>query len=65
VGDIFCQINCNPARFKELIGPDGKWVFNSSAAEQANVWFGKFQNVVQDMPVIRFVAKINFYLYIC
>jgi hypothetical protein len=51
--DIFCQINCNPARFRELIGPDSKWIFNSSAAEQANVWFGKFQNVVQDMPVIR------------
>ncbi|KAJ7486073.1 hypothetical protein B0H11DRAFT_1721890, partial [Mycena galericulata] len=56
--DIFCQINCNPARFQELIGPDGKWIFNSSAAEQANVWFGKFQNVVQEMPVIRY----NFFL---
>ncbi|KAJ7225287.1 hypothetical protein GGX14DRAFT_349519 [Mycena pura] len=58
IRDAFCQINCNPARFKELIGADGKWVFNSSAAEQANVWFGKFQNVVQDMPVIRY----NFFL---
>ncbi|KAJ7492057.1 hypothetical protein FB451DRAFT_1021989, partial [Mycena latifolia] len=56
--DVFCQINCNPARFRELIGPDGKWIFNSSAAEQANVWFGKFQNVVQEMPVIRY----NFFL---
>ncbi|KAJ7323238.1 hypothetical protein DFH08DRAFT_711918, partial [Mycena albidolilacea] len=57
-GDVFCQLHCNPARFRELIGADGKWVFNSSAAEQANVWFGKFQNVVQDMAVI----KYNFFL---
>ncbi|KAJ7238239.1 hypothetical protein C8J57DRAFT_1087014, partial [Mycena rebaudengoi] len=56
--DIFCQLNCNPALFKELIGTDGKWIFNSSAAEQANVWFGKFQNIVQEMPAIRF----NFFL---
>lgn len=52
--DTFCQINCNPACFKELIGSDGKWIFNSSAAEQANVWFGKFQNIVQEMPVLRY-----------
>jgi hypothetical protein len=51
--DIFCQLHCNPARFRELIDAEGKWVFNSSAAEQANVWFGKFQNVVQDMAVIK------------
>ncbi|KAJ7131748.1 hypothetical protein C8R43DRAFT_895691 [Mycena crocata] len=57
-GDVFCQTHCNPARFRELIGADGKWVFNSSAAEQANVWFGKYQNIVQDMAVL----KYNFYL---
>jgi hypothetical protein len=50
--NLFCQINCNPAPFQELIGADSKWIFNSSAAEQVNVWFGKFQNVVQDMPAI-------------
>ncbi|KAJ7166282.1 hypothetical protein B0H12DRAFT_1040638, partial [Mycena haematopus] len=58
VRDGFCQVNCNPAQFRELIGSDGKWVFNSSAAEQANVWFGKFQNTVREMPVLRF----NFFL---
>ncbi|KAJ7367255.1 hypothetical protein DFH08DRAFT_1005692, partial [Mycena albidolilacea] len=56
--DVFCQLHCNPARFRELIDAEGKWVFNSSAAEQANVWFGKFQNIVQDMAVI----KYNFFL---
>ncbi|KAJ7439728.1 hypothetical protein B0H11DRAFT_1687812, partial [Mycena galericulata] len=57
-GDVFCQTHCNPARFRELINSEGKWVFNSSAAEQANVWFGKFQNIVQDMSVL----KYNFFL---
>ncbi|KAJ7165361.1 hypothetical protein C8R46DRAFT_1163693 [Mycena filopes] len=57
-GDLFCQTHCNPARFRELVGDDGKWVFNSSAAEQSNAWFGKFQNVVQEMPVLRY----NFFL---
>ncbi|KAJ7086968.1 hypothetical protein C8R44DRAFT_650414, partial [Mycena epipterygia] len=56
--DVFCQAHCNPARFRELITSDGKWVFNSSAAEQTNAWFGKFQNMVQDMPVL----KYNFFL---
>lgn len=58
-GDVFCQAHCNPARFRELINSEGKWVFNSSAAEQTNVWFGKFQNIVQDMPVIKSV--LSFY----
>ncbi|KAJ6619830.1 hypothetical protein B0H10DRAFT_1124062 [Mycena sp. CBHHK59/15] len=58
IRDGFCQVNCNPAQFLELIGENDKWVFNSSAAEQANVWFGKFQNTVQEMPVLRF----NFFL---
>ncbi|KAJ7286256.1 hypothetical protein C8J57DRAFT_1169032 [Mycena rebaudengoi] len=39
--DTFCQINCNPARFKELIGSDGKWIFNSSVAEQAKTLYRK------------------------
>ncbi|KAJ7510392.1 hypothetical protein B0H11DRAFT_1701987, partial [Mycena galericulata] len=58
IRDGFCQVNCNPARFLELIGEDGKWVFNSSAAEQANVWFGKFQSTVREMSALRF----NFFL---
>ncbi|KAJ7440907.1 hypothetical protein B0H11DRAFT_1750236, partial [Mycena galericulata] len=51
-GDAFCQVHCNPARFHELIGENDTWVFNSSAAEQSNAWFGKFQNIVQEMPVL-------------
>lgn len=48
--DIFCQTHCNPAMFRELIGVNNDWVFNSSAAEQANVWFGAFQAIVREMP---------------
>ncbi|KAJ7892674.1 hypothetical protein B0H13DRAFT_1625428, partial [Mycena leptocephala] len=59
-GDLFCQAHCNLARFRELHDREGKWIFNSSAAEQANVWFGKFQNVVQDMPILP--PRYNFYL---
>ena len=42
----------------DLVHDDGQWVFNSSAAEQANVWFGGFQAIVRDMWVERF----NFFL---
>jgi hypothetical protein len=59
-GDIFCQVHCNPARFKELIGADGEtWIFNSSAAEQSNSWFGKFQTIVQEMAISRY-APLQF-----
>ncbi|KAK7028895.1 hypothetical protein VNI00_014819 [Paramarasmius palmivorus] len=47
--DTFCQKHCNPARFKKLVGEDGKWVFNSSVAEQTNVWMGGYQAIVRDM----------------
>ncbi|KAJ3725375.1 hypothetical protein C8R42DRAFT_640253 [Lentinula raphanica] len=36
--DEFCQKHCNPAQWTELVGDDGEWIFNSSAAEQSNVW---------------------------
>lgn len=30
---------------------DGKWRFNSSAAEQANAWIGGYQSMVREMQV--------------
>jgi hypothetical protein len=51
--DTFCQANCNPARFKEILTDDNRWVFNSSAAEPANKWFGQFQAIVRKMPVLK------------
>ncbi|KAJ8090073.1 hypothetical protein PM082_018653 [Marasmius tenuissimus] len=47
--DEFCQRHCNPAQWVELVGDDGKWVFNSSIAEQTNVWIGGYQAIVRDM----------------
>jgi hypothetical protein len=48
--DTFCQENCNPALFPELISADGKgWYFNSSVAEQTNAWFGGFQPICREM----------------
>ncbi|KAK6971436.1 hypothetical protein R3P38DRAFT_2587167 [Favolaschia claudopus] len=55
--DEFCVFNCSPVTFPELM--DGiNWVFNSSAAEQANNWFGRFQPIVKEMSVLRY----NFFL---
>lgn len=51
--DNFCQTHCNPAWFQGLVGNNNKWVFNSSGAEQANIWFGKFRSVVREMPVVK------------
>ncbi|RXW12782.1 hypothetical protein EST38_g13072 [Candolleomyces aberdarensis] len=53
-----CNPTCNPAKWKELQTSDGKWRFNSSAAEQANIWFGGYQAIVREMEAIRY----DFYL---
>ena len=55
--DEYCNEHCNPASFPELTNGD-EWVFNSSAAEQANAWFGQFQPIVREMTV----EKYNFFL---
>lgn len=55
--DKFCNEWCNPVRFPDLI-KDGKWTFNSSAAEMTNAWFGGFKAVVREMRV----DKYNFFL---
>ncbi|KAK7689729.1 hypothetical protein QCA50_006368 [Cerrena zonata] len=38
--DLDCGHNCNPYIWPELCINDGKWQFNSSAA---NAWYGGFQ----------------------
>ncbi|KAJ4474712.1 hypothetical protein C8J55DRAFT_390910, partial [Lentinula edodes] len=47
--DEFCQKHCNPLQWTELVGDNGEWVFNSSAAEQGNVWIGGYQAIVREM----------------
>lgn len=48
-----CQRNCSPHEYPVLKKEDGSWLFNSSAAEQVNSWFGKFQGRVKEMNVVR------------
>jgi len=57
--DEFCQTNCNPANFPELLGKDGcGWYFNSSIAEQTNVWLGGYHAILREMHVDTY----NFFL---
>lgn len=56
--DVICGTHCNPYIWPELRTEDGRWRFNSSAAEQANVWFGKYQPITREMQVDRY----NFFL---
>jgi hypothetical protein len=57
--DVFCQTHCNPAAFPELATEDGTgWFFNSSIAEQTNVWLGGYHSICREM----LVDKYNFFL---
>ncbi|KAJ7354118.1 hypothetical protein DFH08DRAFT_691424 [Mycena albidolilacea] len=59
VGHEFCQEHCNPADHPELMGPDGRtWFFNTSIAEQTNVWLGGYHSICREM----LPAKYNFFL---
>ena len=54
----FCQEHCNPADYPELMGPNGLWWFNTSIAEQVNVWLGGYHAICHEMLVV----KYNFFL---
>jgi len=57
--DRFCQENCDPSKYPELLGEDGKaWYFNSSIAEQTNAWLGGYQAICREMTTHRY----NFFL---
>ncbi|TFK82519.1 hypothetical protein K466DRAFT_500174 [Polyporus arcularius HHB13444] len=56
--DEFCQMNCNPASFPELINEANEWWFNSSACEQTNGWFGQF------LPVVREMGEVNYNFFL-
>jgi hypothetical protein len=59
VGHVFCQKHCNPAKYPELMGVDGKsWFFNTSVAEQTNVWLGGYHSMCREMLPV----KYNFFL---
>lgn len=50
--DEFCGNNCNPAIWSELM-VNGKWRFNSSAAEQMNAWICGYHAIVLNMCAVR------------
>jgi hypothetical protein len=53
--DIECSVHCNPHNFPDLLGPDGKmWLFNSSIAEQTNVWLGGYHAILWEIRVVKF-----------
>ncbi|KAG0696840.1 hypothetical protein DFH29DRAFT_812545 [Suillus ampliporus] len=55
VTDRWCQENCNPAAFEDLLADDSVgWYFNSSIAEQTNVWFGGYHTICREMIVHRY-----------
>jgi hypothetical protein len=55
--DAFCGMHCNPALWPELM-TNGRWTFNSSAAEQTNVWMGGYLSITREMRSVFF----NFFL---
>ncbi|EIW79756.1 hypothetical protein CONPUDRAFT_155153 [Coniophora puteana RWD-64-598 SS2] len=51
----YCQLHCNPADYPELLSDDGKsWWFNSSIAEQVNVWLGSYHAMLREMTPTRY-----------
>ena len=54
----YCQLNCNPAQYPELIDPFRKWFFNMSIAEQTNAWLGGYHSMCREM----LPAKFDFFL---
>lgn len=53
--DTYCQENCNPVSFPELLGEDSKgWYFNSSIAEQTNIWLGGYHSICREMAIDKF-----------
>jgi hypothetical protein len=52
--DEDCGRNCNPYLWPELRTKEDNWRFNSSAAEQTNVWMKGFQSIVREMQANRY-----------
>jgi hypothetical protein len=58
--DEFCQSNCNPVAYPELLGEDGTgWYFNSSIAEQTNVWLGGYHSMCREMRADRYTFFLD------
>ena len=56
--DELCKEFCSPNKYPVLKRADGSWLFNSSAAEQNNVWVVGYGPMCREMRAI----KYNFFL---
>ncbi|KDQ16589.1 hypothetical protein BOTBODRAFT_106906, partial [Botryobasidium botryosum FD-172 SS1] len=54
----YCGQNCNPHSLWDMIDENGNWTFNTSIAEQTNVWLGSFLPICREMLSDRY----NFFL---
>ncbi|KAF8972915.1 hypothetical protein BDZ97DRAFT_1912520 [Flammula alnicola] len=45
----YCQENCNPIMYPELLDEFGKWFFNTSVAEQINAWLQGYHSICREM----------------
>lgn len=58
VTHTYCQLNCNPALYPELMDSFSGWFFNTSVAEQTNAWLGGYHSMCREM----LPAKFDFFL---
>ena len=56
--DTFCWKNCSMKAYPKLLN-DGGYYFNSSIAEQTNVWFGGFHNICREMTPVKYDFFLN------
>lgn len=53
--DDACSIHCNPYNFPELLQDDKEsWFFNTSVAEQTNVWMGGYHAILREMTGVKY-----------
>ncbi|KAJ3866310.1 hypothetical protein EV359DRAFT_36897 [Lentinula novae-zelandiae] len=53
--DIDCSYHCSPYSFPELrINEHGQWYFNSSIAEQNNIWLGGYHSMLREMGHVKY-----------
>lgn len=50
----YCQKNCNPAQYSELMDDSNNWFFNTSVAEQVNAWLGGYHSICREMLPARY-----------
>ena len=58
--DDTCAIHCNPYSYPELhVDNEGNWFFNTSIAEQNNVWLDGYHAIIQEMTAVKYDFFLN------